>query len=126
MAWASLRAVGAVRPAGPLLDRDDLVDRVRGPEADLHVVVALGRQLEPDDVAADRQLAMAPVHQHRQADRCRAAQVADGVEGRADGPAGEQDVVDQHDVGPLDVERDLRTAQHGPGSASGPGRRGRA
>ena len=47
-------------------------------------------------VRADGQFPVAAVDQHREADDARAAEVDDRVEGGADGPAGVQDVVDQH------------------------------
>ena len=49
--------------------------------------------------------------------RRRPAEVADRVQGRADGPAREQDVVDQDDLGAVDAERDLGAAEHGPAPA---------
>ena len=56
-------------------------------------------------VRADGQFAVAAVDQHREADDPRAAEVNDRVEGGPDGPAGIQDVVNQHhdlvvDAGP--------------------------
>ena len=69
---------------------------------------------QADDVGLDRQLAVAAVDQDRQADPRGPAEVADRVQGRADGPAREQDVVDQHDLRPVDVERDLGAAQDRP------------
>ena len=57
---------------------------------------------------------MAAVDQNRQADAGRPSQIADRIQGGAYGPAGEQDVVDQHDLGPVDIESDLGAAQHGP------------
>ncbi len=58
---------------------------------------------------------MAAIHQDGEADACRPSQVTDGVQGRADRPAGEEDVVHQNDIGAVDVERNLRTVQHRPG-----------
>ena len=52
------------------------------------------------------QLAVPPVDEHRQLDRGRAPEVHEGVQRRADRPAREQDVVDQHDGPPVDVEVD--------------------
>ncbi len=49
-----------------------------------------------------------------QSDARRASQVADRVERRADCPAGEQDVVHQHDLDPVDAERDLGPVQDRP------------
>ena len=60
---------------------------------------------------------MATIDEDRQPDGRRTAQVADGVQGGADRPAGEEDVVHQHHVGPIDVERDLGPMQHGPALA---------
>jgi hypothetical protein len=54
------------------------------------------------------QFAAAAVHQHRQLDAGRPAEVEQFVEHGADGAAGVQHVVQQHDVRAVDVER-----QHG-------------
>ncbi|GAB7189770.1 hypothetical protein NUM3379_04760 [Kineococcus sp. NUM-3379] len=48
-------------------------------------------------VGADGQLAVAAVHEHREAHDPGAAEVGDGVEGGADGAPGVQDVVDEDD-----------------------------
>ena len=77
----------------------------------------VGRDVQADDVGLDRQLAVAAVDQDGQADARRPAEVADRVQRRADGPAGEQDVVDQDDLGAVDVERDLGPAQDRPAVA---------
>jgi hypothetical protein len=57
---------------------------------------------------------MAAIDQDRQTDARRASQVADGIEGGADRPTREQDVIHQHHLGTVDVKRDLGAAQHGP------------
>ena len=74
--------------------------------------------MQADDVGLDRELAMAAIDEHRQADPRRAAQVADRVQGGADRPAREQDVVHQHDLGTVDGEGELGAAKHGPAPAS--------
>ena len=57
---------------------------------------------------------MAAVNQDGQADSRRTSQVADRVQGGADRPAREQNVVHQHHFRSVDVERDLRASEHGP------------
>ncbi len=55
-----------------------------------------GGEVLADVVRADGQFPVAAVDQHRKADDARAAEVDDRVEGGPDGPAGVQDVVNQH------------------------------
>ena len=57
---------------------------------------------------------MAPIDQDGQADAAPAAQVADRVQGRADGPAREQHVIHEHYFGSVNVKRDLGAAEHRP------------
>src|SRR5262245_27855978 len=80
-------------------------------EAHPHVLGDLGREVLPDEVGPDRELAMAPVHEHGQLHGPGTTELRDRLEGGARGPAREQDVVDEdHDpVG--DVDGDLGRAQ---------------
>ena len=75
------------------------IDRL---QPDLNAIAAIGRHVQAHDVGLDRQLAVAAVDQSGQADPRGPAQVADRIQRRADGPAGEQDVIDQHDLGAVD------------------------
>ena len=63
----------------------------------LHPLDERGRQVLADEVGPDRQLAVAAVDQHRELDGARPAEVVERVERGADGAAGEEHVVDQHD-----------------------------
>ena len=54
---------------------------------------------------------MAAVHHHGELDGRGTAEVHEGVERRADGAAGEQDVVHEHDVAAVDVKRDVGRVQ---------------
>ena len=70
-------------------------------EHDGHDLPAARGQVLADVVGADGQLAMAAVDEDGQADDARAAEVHQGVHGGADGPAGEEHVVDEdHDACP--------------------------
>jgi hypothetical protein len=69
----------------------------------LDLLRARGRHVLADEVRADGQLAVAAVDQHRELDPGRAAEVAEGVQGGPDGPAGVQDVVYQDDGASLDA-----------------------
>ena len=54
------------------------------------------RQVLPDVVGADRELAVAPVDEDGEPHGARAAELGERLQGGADGPAVEQDVVDEH------------------------------
>jgi len=56
-----------------------------------------------DGIGSDRQLAVASVDQGDQPDPGGSAEVADRVQGRPDRPAGIQDIVDQHNLGAIDL-----------------------
>src|SRR5262245_21201070 len=61
-------------------DRDhDLVQAVRLGETDVDLLAPRRRQILPDVVRPDRQLAMPAVDEHRQLDRLRPAEVDEGV-----------------------------------------------
>ena len=78
------------------------------------MIVELGRHVQTHHVGLDGNLAMAAIDQDRQADARRSTQVADGIQGCANRPACEQDIVHQHDLGPIEVKRDIGPSQHGP------------
>ena len=82
-------------------------------EVDPHPLDQRGREVLADEVGADRQLAVAAVDQDREPDRPRPADVVQRVERGADGAAGEQHVVDQHD----DLAVDAAVAGSGSGSS---------
>src|SRR2546427_596696 len=75
-------------------------------------LAARGRQVLADVVRPDRQLAVPAVDQARELDGGRPAEVDDGVERRADRPAGEEDVVHEDHRLVLDRERDVGPADH--------------
>ena len=79
-----------------------------------NVIAQIGRDVQAHNVGLNGNLAMASIDQNRQADACRPPQVADGVQGGANRPAREQDVIHEHDLGSVDVKRDLGASQHGP------------
>src|SRR6185436_8385663 len=66
----------------------DAVDAVVLAQHHGHGFPAARGEILADIVRADGQLAVAPVHQHRQPDDARPAQVHEGIHGGADGPAG--------------------------------------
>src|SRR5579884_3645834 len=80
-------------------------------EVDPHVFVPFGREVLADVVGPDRQLPVAPVDEDGQLHRPGAAEVDNGVHGRPDRPAGEEDVVAQHDDLLLHVAGQLRGAE---------------
>src|SRR5687767_15749753 len=74
-----------------LLDED--VDAIGGRDFDLL----------PDDVRMDGKLAAATIDEHRQRDPRRPPKIRQLVERRADGAAGIEHVVDDHDLFPLEI-----------------------
>ena len=85
----------------------DLVAAVDLLDVDVHALVGGGRQVLADVVGPDRQLAVAAVDQHRQLHPRRAAVVEEHVDRRADGAAGVEHVVDDHDRAVVDREVEL-------------------
>ena len=79
----------------------------------MDVLAARGRQVLADVVGADRQLAVAAVGEHGELHARRAAVVEQRLDRGADGAAGEEHVVDDHDRQPGDVEVDVRGVQDG-------------
>ncbi len=77
-------------------------------EVDPDELLARRRDVLADVVGADRQLAMAAIDEHRQADRLRPAEVDERVHRGADRPAGVQHVVDEDDRPAVDARRQLR------------------
>ncbi len=65
-----------------------------------------------DHIGSDRQLAMTAVDQHRQPNRQWAPVVEQGVEGRPDRAAGEEDIVDQIDDLVVDGVGQNRLLEH--------------
>ena len=76
-------------------------------EEQAHVLLKRRGDVLAHEVGADGQLPMPTVDEHGELDACGTADVHEGVERRADGAAGEQDVVDEHDGLAVDVEGDL-------------------
>src|SRR3989339_374616 len=72
------------------------------------------RDARAAQVGLDRQFAATAVYQHRQLDAGRAAKVKQFVQHRAHRAPGEQHIVKQQHMSPIDVKRDLRlgTAGH--------------
>jgi hypothetical protein len=67
-----------------------------------------GRRVFPDEVGADRQLAMPSINEDGQPDGARTTVVDESVHRRADGSAGEEHIVDQDHHATVHRERDLR------------------
>ena len=82
--------------------------------ADVHHLVPARGQVLAHVVGSDRQLPVAAVDHDRELHRPRAPVGVEGVEGGPDRAAGEEDVVDQHHDGAVDVHRDVgdRLGQH--------------
>jgi len=74
------------------------------------VVGRRSRDVLADKVGADRELAVPAVDEDRQADGAGTTVVDEFVHGGPDGPAREEDVVDQDDHTSVDGKRDLRLA----------------
>ena len=86
-----------------LADRD-LVEAVDLLEPHVDALVAGGRQVLARVVGPDRQLAVAAVGEDRELDPLRPPVVEQRLDRRADGAAGEQDVVDEDDRAAVGVE----------------------
>ena len=94
------------------------------PAADPHRLAQRGGQVLADVVGADRQLAVAAVDQDGELDGARPAEVVERVERGADGAAGEQHVVDQHDHPAVDALGGQLGAARARGRGAAAGRRG--
>src|SRR5213594_5117148 len=75
-------------------------------QRDANRLVLPGRYVLAYEVGPDRQFPVPSIHQYGERHRGRPAEVDQRVHRGADGPAGEQDVVDQHDRLAGDVEAD--------------------
>jgi hypothetical protein len=95
-------------------DSNDLLDRIDRLQPNTNVITAVGRDHETGRVGLNGQLAMAPVNQDGQADTRRSSQVADRIQGSADRPAREQNIIHQHHFRSIDVERDFRPSEYRP------------
>ena len=73
----------------------------------------LDRELLPDDVGVDRQLAPAAIDQHRERHARRAPEVRELVERRAHGAARVEHVVDDHDALAVEIPRQVGGPDHG-------------
>ena len=74
---------------------------------DVHALAGRGGQVLAHEVGTDRQLAVAAVGQHREADRGRAPVGKQRLDRGADGAAGVEDVVDQDHGAVAEVEVDV-------------------
>ena len=92
----------------PLVAIVDLVDAVQLLDPHVDPLLARGRQVLADVVGADRQLAVAAVDEHGELHPLGAAVVEQRVDRRPHRAPGEQDVVDQHDGAPVEVEVEVR------------------
>ncbi len=72
-----------------------------------------GRQVLANVIRPDRQLAVAAIDDHRQADRRRPAVVGQGIEGSAHRPPGEQHVVDEHHRAAADLRHGVGALDDG-------------
>ena len=79
---------------------------------DAHVILGRRGYVLSDEVGADRKLAVTTVHEDGESDRARASVIDERIHRRADGAAGEEDVVDEDDNAVVDGERDLRLTHH--------------
>ena len=66
-----------------------------------------GGDVLADEIGADGKLAVPTVDEDRKLHAGGTAEIAQRIERRADGTAGEQDIVDEHDGQPVDVEADV-------------------
>ncbi len=107
------RPIGHGHPTGAAGGLENPVDQDRVLPVDLLEVdpddlLARRRDVLADVVGPDRQLAMAAVDEHREADRLRSTEVDEGVHRRPDRPTGVEDVVDEDDRRAVEVERQVR------------------
>src|SRR5918999_978944 len=91
-------------------DEQDLIDLVDLDELHLHALAARRREVLPDVVGADRELAMPAVREDRELDARRTAVVEERLDRRPDRAAGVEDVVDQDARPPLEREAEVRGA----------------
>src|SRR5688572_11091302 len=70
-------------------------------------------------VGADGQLAVAAIDEHRQLDQARAPEIDERIEGGAHRTAGIEDVIDEDEDSPRDVEVDVGGANDGLGADGG-------
>ena len=97
----------------PRLALDDHLvgDAVDLGQQDVHHLFARRGHVLADVVGADGQLAVAAVDEHREAHRRRPAAVHQRIHGRAHGAPRVEHVVDHHDGGGGEVERQLRALE---------------
>ena len=81
-----------------------------GIEQDLDVLFLGSRHIAADIIGADRQFPVAAVDQYGQLHAARPAQIDQGVHRRTNGPAGIEDIIDQHDPFVIERERDIGSA----------------
>ena len=86
------------------LDGRDAIDFLQK-EAD--VLVRRGRDVLADKISADGKLAVPSVNEDCKLHAGGAAEIAQRIERRADGAAGEQNIVDKHDGQSVDVEANV-------------------
>lgn len=133
--WGGARACGGagvcpcpagkpVRLGGGLGTEQDGVATVFLGELDLDRLPQRRGEVLADVVGADRKFAVAAVDEDRELDGARAADVAEGVEGGADGAAGEEHVVDEDDEAAVDAVAGDVGAAEGAGRLSAAGRPG--
>ena len=89
-----------------------LVDAVDLGQADGDLLLMARGHVLAHEVGPDGQLAVTAIDQHGQPDGPRATVVEERVDGRPDGPSGEEHVVDQHDGAPAHVEREVARVHH--------------
>jgi len=89
------------------LDEENLFVVVDFAQLDFNDFAARGGDGSADEAGLDGKLAVSAVDEHEQLDALGAALVEEGVEGRADGAAGVEDVVHEDDVAAIDVEADV-------------------
>ena len=87
-------------------DQDHLLVVVDLPQLDLDDLAGCGLHVPADETGLDGQLAMTAVDQHQQLYAPRTAMVKERVQRRAYGSAGVENIVDQNDVAPGNVEAD--------------------
>src|SRR5918998_6174431 len=73
-------------------------------QAHEHPLFARGRHVLSDVIRPDGQLPVTAIHQDRESDRGRTPEVQERVHRRARRPAGVENVIDEHDSAPRDLE----------------------
>jgi hypothetical protein len=100
-----------------MAEQDDLIGTVDLAEADFDKFVACGGQILTHVIGPDGKFAVSPVDNHSELDLAGTAEREECVHGRADGPPGVEDIIDEDDSGAGEVPGNDGGLDRGPGYA---------